>query len=321
MIISKTPLRIPFAGGLTDVKPYAHTYGGITVSSTIDKYIYVCLKKNTDGFYNLKYLDVHEKVSAVEKIEHDLIRESIKLTNLAEVPFDITIMGDLTTDSGLGSSGVVTIGILKALHAYKGDDIEPIKLFEEAARIEVEILEGASGYHDPAISALGGFRMIEYSSNGITSKIIDMSDGRLERFASSLLFFYSGVHNKSKPSLHMLMSQLDTALPVLGRIKEIGYELVEAFESGSLGHVAKIIGEQQNLKEKLPGNFYDEYVESITKRVRRHGAYVQLPGGKVSAFVIVCCPNGEHDAIRNELSDLVEVDINFVPEGSTVTLI
>ena len=319
MIISKTPLRVPFAGGLTDVKPYAHTYGGITVSSTIDKYIYVCLKKNTDGVYNLKYLDVHEKETDLRKIEHDLIRESIRLTALDDVPFDITIMGDLTTDSGLGSSGAVTIGILNALHAYKNDNIDPLRLFSEAAKIEVEILEGASGYHDPAISALGGFRMIEYSKSGIESRTIDMSDGRMEQFKSSLLFFYSGVHNKSKPSLHLLMSQLDTALPVLAKIKEIGYELVDAFESGDLCRVARIIGEQQDLKQKLPGNFFDEYVDSITKRIRRHGAYVQLPGGKVSAFVIVCCPDGQHEAVRKELSDLEEVEINLVSEGSMVT--
>ena len=319
MIISKTPLRVPFAGGLTDLKPYSYKYGGITVSCTIDKYIYVCLKENTDHMYNLKYLDVHEKERDVNEIEHDLIRESVKLTGLTEVPFDIMIMGDLTTDSGLGSSGAVTVGILNALHEYKGETADPMTLFQEASSIEVDILEGASGYHDPAISAFGGLRMIEYGSRGITSRPINISSERRDRFESLFLYFYSGIHNKSKPSLHLLMSQMDSVLPELNRIKEIGYELAAAFESDDVKRAAEIIGEQQALKQKLPGNFYDSYVESITDRVRSHGAYVQLPGGKVSAFAIVCCPDGQHDAVREELSDLEEIDINFSYEGSKVT--
>lgn len=319
MIISKTPLRVPFAGGLTDLKPYVDRFGGITVSSTIDKYIYVCLKPNTNGFYDLKYLDVHEKVTRFNRIEHDLIRESIKLTGLAGTPLDVTIMGDLTTDSGLGSSGAVTVGLLNALHALKGEFVGPEQLIDEAGHIEVDILEGASGYHDPAISAFGGFRQIEYTPDGISSRRVQFSQEAMERLSSSLLFFYSGVHNKSKPSLHLLISQLDTALPVLHRIKKIGYELVEALEAGDIERTARIVGEQQELKQQLPGNFFDEYVENVTRRISRLGAYAQLPGGKVSAFVIVCCPQNQHAAVRSELAHLEEVSFKFVDHGSTVT--
>jgi D-glycero-alpha-D-manno-heptose-7-phosphate kinase len=319
LIITKTPLRVPFAGGLSDLKPYVDRFGGVTVSSTIDKYIYVFLKKSMNGFYDLKYLDVHEKTTSVDKIEHDLIREAIRLTGLESVHLDIVVMDDLTTESGLGSSGAVTIGILQALHAYKRERIDAIQLFKEASSIEVDILEGASGYHDPAISALGGFRIIEYLPGGLESRKLSMSSDMRERFASSLLFFYSGVHNKSKPSLHLLMSQLDSALPIIHRIKEIGYEIADAFESGDLATAARIIGEQQELKQRLPGNFYDSYVESIGRRVRKHGAFAQLPGGKVSAFVIVCCPDGQHEAVRREFSDYEEVPVRLVDEGSIIS--
>ena len=319
MIVSKTPLRIPFAGGLTDLKPYVVRFGGVTVSTTIDKYIYVCLKENTIGNFNLKYLNVHENVTESRQIENDQIRESLKLAGLHDVPLDITIMSDLTTESGLGSSGAVTIGLLNAIHRYKGETVDAITLFEEASKIEVDILEGASGYHDPAICALGGLRIIEYGSAGLESRLIKISEADNRRFSSSLLLFYSGIHNKSKPSLHLLMSQMDSALDVLERIKEIGYELVGALENGDLRRSAEIIGEQQVLKQKLPGNFYDDYVESITRRIRKHGAFAQLPGGKVSAFIIVCCPDGQHEAIRHELDELKEVKIRFEPSGSTVT--
>ena len=82
MIFAKTPLRIPFGGGLTDLKKYAGRFGGATVSVTIDKYVYVGLKTNVDGYINLKYMDVHEKISTIEDVRHDLIRECLKLMKI-----------------------------------------------------------------------------------------------------------------------------------------------------------------------------------------------------------------------------------------------
>jgi len=101
MIISKTPLRIPLAGGLTDLKDYAAEFGGVTVSGTVDKYIYVIVKENLGGYFRLKYTDVQEKVNDVYHIKNDLIREAIILTGLSDTPLDISIMADLAGESGL----------------------------------------------------------------------------------------------------------------------------------------------------------------------------------------------------------------------------
>ena len=321
LIVSKTPLRIPLAGGLSDLKPYVQRFGGVTVSATIQKYIYIFVNRDFDDYINLKYLDVHEKVSNIDHIESDLIREALRMSGLENTPIDIDIMGDLSTDSGLGSSGAVSVGLMNAFHALKGEETDVQTLIQEASEIEVEILEGASGYHDPSICAYGGLKQIEYTPDGISGRDIKMDPATMEWFRNSLLFFYSGIHNKSKPSLHLLINKMNDVLPVMHRIKEIGYELTEAFESGDRGSIARIIGEQQELKQTLPGNFYDQFVEDVTTRARKHGAYAQLPGGKISAFVIVCCPEGQHDRIRKELSDLKEIKLDFESSGSTVTRI
>jgi D-glycero-alpha-D-manno-heptose-7-phosphate kinase len=319
--LSKTPTRVPFAGGLTDLKPYAHRYGGVTVSCTIDRYVYVTAKRNHEDFFNLRYLDVHEKQFHVSDIEHDLIREVIKLLKLENIPLDITITTDMYTESGLGSSGAVTVGLLNALHTLTGSEVDEAALLEEAATVEVDILQGASGYHDPAISTFGGFRLIEYCADGITSRPIPMTNGMRKRFAQSLLFFFSGVHNKSKPSLHVLMSEMDTVLPVMHRIREIGYDLEDAFKREDMKRIAAIIGEQQVLKQRLPGNFVDDYVLDVTAKVRDTGASAQIPGGKISAFVIVCCPDSQHDAVRSALPELKEVPIRLVDTGTRAVIV
>lgn len=317
MIVSKTPLRIPLAGGLTDLKGYAERFGGVTVSATIDRYVYVILKENLGGYFRLRYQDAQEKVSEVGHIKHDLIREAVKLTGLSDAALDLIIMSDLPGESGLGTSGALTVGLLHAMHAYRGEGVSKAQLLKEAGYIEVEALAGASGYHDPAICALGGLKRLEYDGAEVTPKDIALSLATKRAFEASLLFFYSGRHAKSKPSLDLLSSHMREAFGTLHEIKALGYRLERAFEEGDLQNIAACIGEMQRLKQRLPGRFEDAYVEDVIQRVRETGAYAQLPGGKISAFVIVCCPNGEQAKVREALSDLQEVQLNLTTQGTT----
>ncbi len=319
MIFAKTPLRIPFGGGLTDLKKYAERFGGATVSTTIDKYVYVGLKPNVDGYINLKYMDVHEKVSSIEGVRHDLIRECLKLMKLDQIPVDIYIMSDLNSESGLGSSGALTVSLLHAMHRFKGDEPTRQQLLEEASYIEVDVLDSASGYHDPSICALGGLKLIEYDSDGIRGREIEIPEIQKQVFQDRLLFFYSGRRFKSKPSLDLLNTQMDSALDVMHQIKQIAYDLEKSFLEGNLQHVGELIQHMQSLKQKLPGNFEDEYVIDLIERINNMGAYAQLPGGKIGAFVIIYSHEDQHNRIRSELSDLKEVRLSFSPEGTGVT--
>jgi D-glycero-alpha-D-manno-heptose-7-phosphate kinase len=321
MTVGKTPLRIPLAGGLTDIKEYAELYGGITVSMTIDKYVYVALKHNLDGYFELQYQNVREKVNNARQIRNDLIREALYLTGLQDTPLSLSVMVDLAGESGLGTSGAVTVSLLHAMYKLKGESPSKDEIYQQATRIEVDILQGASGYHDPTICALGGLKVIEYEGSKIVPRDVALSDDMRTQFADSLLFFYSGRHAKSKPSLDLLSSHIREAFDLLHDIKAIGIELEQAFLTSNLQRVAEIIAEQQTLKQQLPGRFLDDYVEDITQRVRDVGAYAQLPGGKISAFVIVCCPDGQHAAVREALSDLREVPFGLEAVGTTAVTV
>ena len=316
MIVTKTPLRIPLAGGLSDIKLYADPFGGATVSSTINKFSYVNLKENLGGYFRLRYQDVLEKVKDLRHIKHDLIREAIRLTGLEDSPLDIVIMSDLAGESGLGTSGSVTVSLLHAMHRYKGEKVSKQQLLEEASHIEVNVLEGASGYHDPSICSLGGLKLIEYGKGTIVGRDIPIRLEMRQRFQESLLFFYGGRHHKSKPSLDLLNANIKEAIPILDEIKALAYTLERAFIAEDLHEVARCIGTMQALKQQLPGKFVDSYVLDITERIRQTGAYAQLPGGKISAFVIVCCPDGQHNEVRQVLSDLSEVKLELETEGA-----
>lgn len=321
MIVSKTPLRIPLAGGLTDIRPYAEAFGGVTVSATVDRYIYVVVKPNPGGIFELRYQDTQEKAADGRRLRHDLVRESLRLTGLLDTPLSVHILADLASESGLGASGALTVSLLNALHRLKGEEPTAEELAREAGHVEVEVLEGASGYHDPTITALGGLKLIEYRGAEFRARDVVVSEATRRAFADSLLFFYSGRHARTKPSLDLLSSRLDEAEPTLHRLKAIAYELEAAFSAGDLRRIAEIIGEQQALKQQLPGKFVDDYVLDVTRRVREVGAYAQLPGGKISAFVIVACPDAQHDAVRRALPELEEVHLGLEPRGTrAVTL-
>ncbi|MFP4365360.1 MAG: hypothetical protein ACLFR1_15970 [Spirochaetia bacterium] len=319
MIISKTPLRIPFAGGLTDLKRYAEQYGGTTVSATIDKYIYCGIKTNVDGYINLKYMDVHEKISSIRDVRNPLIRETLRLTKLDQTPVDVYIMADLNSESGLGSSGALTIGLLHAMHRFKGEEVDKQQLIEEASHIEIDVLDSASGFHDPSICALGGLRLLEYDGKTVTGREVGMSDVQLQIFQNRLMFFYSGRHFKTKPSLDILNNRMDEALDTLAEIKSVAYDIEKALVGGDFINVGECIQKQQTLKQNLPGKFSDEYVEQTMKKLNELGAYAQIPGGKIGAFIMVYCPENHQNKIRKEFADLNEIKIKLSQEGTIVT--
>lgn len=307
MIVTRTPLRLPLAGGLTDLASYARRFGGATLSVTIDKYAYVAVKDDLSGTFDVRYQDVHEKTSRARSLRHDLLRESLRLTGLENRALDVDFRVDLAGESGLGTSGALTVGILHALARLRGTDEDPWTLLSDAARVEVDMLQGASGYHDPAICALGGLRHLRYDGTGVQEAPLAPAPDMLPRLDEALLLFYSGHHARSKPSLDLLGSHMDEALPVLHDIRALADELAASLASGDLSGVARAVGTQQRLKQRLPGRFVDEFVEDVVARVQATGAEAQLPGGKISAFVMACCPDGQQDAVRAALGDLQEV--------------
>lgn len=318
MWLARTPLRVPLAGGLTDLAGYAARFGGVTVSATIGLAAHVTLLPSLDGQFEVVAEGVVERASSLEGISHDLVREALRLVDPQHPPLRLALWLDVVGKSGLGASGALTVATLQALHAARGELLSAAALAREAAHIEVEVLQGASGYHDPHICARGGLWRLDYAGADVSGRRLELADDARRAFEGSLLLFASGRQARTKPSLDVLRSHFATAIPILHDIKALALEMERALLAGDLARIAWGIGAMQTLKERLPGHFHDDFVADVTTRVRATGAAPQVPGGKISGYVLVACPDGQQAAVRAALSDLREVPFSFEPRGSSV---
>ena len=168
MIIIQTPLRVSLFGGGTDFPSYFKEHGGCVLSSAIDKYIFVTIKKRFDQKLRIGYT-LTEMVDSVDEIKHELIREALRKTGIAQ-GVEVTTMGDIpSAGSGLGSSSTVTVGALHAMHTYNRQFILADSLASEACEIEIDTLGSPIGIQDQYIAVYGGLRFMEFGTDGTVS--------------------------------------------------------------------------------------------------------------------------------------------------------
>ena len=316
MIAAAAPLRIPLGGGLTDLRAYAERFGGVTISSTIGQSAFVTVLPPLGERFEVHVAGGFETAGRLDELRNDLVREALRAAGMQDSPVRLAVWVDVAGESGLGTSGAITVAVLHALAVYRGEPASPERLAETAAHIEVEVLRGASGYHDPHVCARGGLLRLDYQGAQVGARRLSLTPETRRAFADSLLLFASGRQARTKPSLDLLSAQFESALPVLHEIKAVALELEAALEAGDLGRAASCIGEKQRLKMRLPGHFSDAFVEDVVARVEATGAAAQIPGGKISGYVLVCCPEGQHEAVRATLSQLREVPLRLSERGT-----
>ncbi len=318
MLIARAPLRVPLAGGLTDVRPYAERFGGVTISATISLAARVTWLPSLDGRFEVVAQGRSESAASPADVRNDLVRAALTTFGGGLGPARIGVWLDVGGNSGLGASGAICTALVHAMLAARGATVEPAVVGAAAARLEVEELGGASGYHDANISARGGLRRLHYAGASVTDVSLPMSAAARSALADSLMLFATGRTGLTGPSLAALIAHIDDALPVLHDIKAVAATLAGALAAGDLRRVAWCVGEQQRLKQRLPGDFVDEDVLALTARVAATGASAQVPGGKIGGYLLVCCPDGQQDAVRSVLAGLPEVPLAFTSEGSGV---
>ena len=164
MIISRTPLRISLGGGGTDLPSYYANEGGFVLSAAIDKYVYIGVNSTFTDDYFLKYSQ-SERVASIEKIEHPIFREVLRLLNV-ERAIEIVSMADIPAGTGLGSSGSFTVGLIRALFAHRREHIGASELAELACDIEINKLREPVGKQDQYIASFGGINCFEFRKDG-----------------------------------------------------------------------------------------------------------------------------------------------------------
>ena len=313
MIISKTPLRISLLGGNTDFPEYYKKYGGVVLTTTIDKYIYCIVSKRFDDQIWINY-SVKEIVTDVKDIKHNLVREVLKIMEVTQ-GVEITFLSDIPSEgSGLGSSSAVTIGLLNALSQYTGKQLTNAELASLACRVEIDILKKPIGVQDQLILAYGGLRQLVLG--GATQILkLEIPDSTMKDFDDSLMLFYTNKTRKADTILKDL--KLDNK--ILDKNKQLANQAVTALKVGDINSVGKLLHEYWELKKKLNSKVTDEEINIMYKKARKAGAI----GGKIvgaggGGFLLVMVPTEKQDSVRKALSDYRELQFRFDTYGSRI---
>lgn len=318
MIIVQTPLRISFFGGGTDFPAFFNSEGGCVLSTAIDKYIFVSIKQRFDDMLRIGYTRT-ELVDRVDRIEHELIRESLQKTGITH-GVEIHTMGDIPAGSGLGSSSTVTVGSLHAMYSYLNELVQQERLAKEACEIEIDVLGKPIGVQDQYIAAYGGLRFFEFKPSGrVVSESIKLDPVLKTRLNESLLLFFTGKTRKADNILVEQKSNINDRLPVLRHMKNLAYQARDELMTGNLDALGYLLHESWQLKKQLASQISNGEIDEWYECALQAGAL----GGKITGaggggFLLLYCPYGKREEVRNALHFLRELPFRLEPDGSKI---
>ncbi|MFC2042671.1 GHMP kinase [Chloroflexota bacterium] len=321
MIITQTPLRISFLGGGTDLRNFYRHEGGCVLSSAIDKYIFVIVKRRFDKKIRLGYTRT-ELVEQVDQLQHDLVREALRLAEVRS-QIEIGTLGDIpSTGSGLGSSSTVTVGVLNALYNYRNDPQTQEQLARGACQIEIEELEKPIGKQDQYIAAYGGLRLIRFLPDGeVVIETVELDDSETRRLNQQLMLFYTQHSRFDDSVLSEQRSKIPGRMDTLGAMADLAYQGRTLLENGDFDAFGRLLDTGWQLKKTLASKISNSKIDNYYQLAIAAGAL----GGKITGaggggFMLLYCPREKQHSVRAALQELQELPFHLEPDGSKVIL-
>ena len=321
MIISRTPFRMSYVGGGTDIKAFYKDEPGAVLSTAIDKYMYVTVHQKFDGGIRVAYSKT-EEVSNIDDIGHPLVRESLKALGVLG-GVEITSTADIPAKgTGLGSSSSYTVGLLTALHAYTCKNIPTAHLAELACNIEIIKCEEPIGKQDQYAAAFGGLNLFEFMPDDSVnvSPVLCSNDFR-NTLNLSTLVFYTGVTRSASGILaeQTRVSSQENKKLILRRMARLAYDFKSGLENNSLEHLSELLKENWSLKKTLTDGITNSTIDEIYNAGIGAGAYAgKLLGAGAGGFVMFLAPENRHMEIINALHKLRPVNFSLESSGSKV---
>ena len=323
MIISRTPLRITFVGGGTDLPEYYKKYGpGAVISAAVNKYVYINVNKRFDNSIRVGYTKT-EIVDRPEDIQHPTVRESLRLLGI-DGGIEITTMADIPAGgTGMGSSSSFLVGLLNALHSWKGEYVGPTELAEEAVEIERRILKEPGGKQDQYMASFGGLQFMEFEKDeSVRITPIIMSEKSREHLHDSLLLVYTGIQ-RSSTSIHIRQTaQVEMHLDAYKRMVDITRDMFNDLTKNNWEASGGYLNENWNLKKTLSDNITDAGIDKYCNAAIASGAVgCKLIGAGGGGFMLFFAPPEKHQAIMNSLSGLRPEPFEFAYAGSRIVYV
>jgi D-glycero-alpha-D-manno-heptose-7-phosphate kinase len=323
MIITRTPFRISFAGGGTDLREFYSREPGRVISTSINKFIYVVVKRQigiVEHKYRVNWTKVEFK-NDIDDIEHPIVRESLRMFNI-DFPVEITTFTDIPGSTGLGSSSAFAVGLVHALHALKGEVVTKYVIASEAAHIEVDILGRSMGKQDHYASAYGNLNIFTFTSDEVVSvEPVLFKYKAKKNIESNLMLFYLKTKRDASKILESQQRETKNKLKELKQLQNLVDPIRNIFSSGvNLKNFGEILHQGWEIKRKLTGDISSNEIDDYYSMAIKAGAIGgKLLGAGGGGFLIFYVEKENQKKVLDALSNLYFLPIEFDDSGTRIT--
>ena len=282
MIITRTPFRITLGGGGTDISSYYSKYGGFIFAAGINKYMFININRPiVDNLVRVKY-SKSEIVTHRSELKHGIAREAMGMLGIEDA-LEIVSMADVPAGTGLGSSSCYAVGLLNALHTLKREYISLEELAERACHLEIELLKSPIGKQDQYIAAFGGLTVLDIKKDGtVHVRKANVTEAVIDDLNRNLLMFYTRTQRDANEILSEqtkgAQQEKKNVIESMHYIKEIGYKILEALETGNLSKVGVLFDQHWEYKKRISSKISNPRFNQIYQTAKETGAL----GGKIS---------------------------------------
>jgi D-glycero-alpha-D-manno-heptose-7-phosphate kinase len=331
MLIVRTPVRVSFAGGGTDLPPYYEKYGGMVLSTSIDKYFYTVLTERDDGQTQVISSDLRtvESCERIEKMEFQGSDLEIPFAVLKHLRCDagvnLFLASEVPPGTGLGSSAAVCVNLLKTLSVFLERELSEQDLAETAFHIAKDILRKPVGKQDEYAVAIGGLNVVHFQASGVTVEPLALSADSLVDLEQNLMLFFTGSARDSSEILaeqdRSVRSSQEDVVGALTALKELVLPMREALDTSDLGRFGRLLDESWKIKKKVSSRISNPRINQIYDAALARGAL----GGKITGaggggFLLLYCEKQKQDAVRAAMREfgLKEMKFHFDLAGTKV---
>lgn len=319
MIITKTPFRMSFFGGGTDMPEFFNEHGGAVISTTFDKYCYVTVR-HLPRFFDYSNEVVYsriERVADVDDIGHPAVREAMKMLDMHELR--VNYEADLPARTGLGTSSSFAVGMLNAFHCLKGSYASKRRLAEEAIRLERDLCAEAGGWQDQVAAAYGGLNKITFEDGDFQVRPLIVKPERKRQLQDSLLLYFTGFTRMSAEVQASVRFRDKTA--ELLRMRELVEEAERVLvdKHADLDHFGRLLDEAWRVKrgmgDKVSTNGIDELYDYALAAGALGGKLLGAGGG---GFLLLYAPQDARERVASAIEGMLRVPVRFEEGGTRV---
>ncbi len=320
MIITKTPFRLSFVGGGSDLEAFYSQHPGAVLSTSINQYMYISSHKYfEENQVRVKYSQT-ETVNSLSELKHPILRVVLEKFHLNGI--EVSSIADIPGGTGMGSSSSFTVGLLQNLYAYTGKKISKQELAEEACNIEINVLKEPIGKQDQYAAAFGGLNVIRFETDGSTKvEPLDISSALIEELESHLLMFYLGNQRKASDILTEQQKNTSSAdkTKILLDMVSLVNDLQKSLEDGHINDMGKILHENWILKQQLASGITNPDIDECYSTALKNGALGgKLLGAGGGGFMLFYCEKQHQQKLMKSLIKLRKFDFSFETGGSSI---